>query len=190
MKSIALLKILPWLLVAFLAGALMRDSAIAFNPFDSFATSMDVVTVQNGQSNSSVPPGCRYVILCDKNATPCPATTPTSTPTNTPISATATPTPDAASTATATAPSTPIPIVAKISAKPTSGKAPLLVEFSSRGSWGDIESYLWNFGDGATSTDQHPTHTYSSPGEYTVVLTISGLGGDLDSASLKISVTP
>jgi PKD repeat protein len=80
--------------------------------------------------------------------------------------------------------------VAKISAKQTNKKAPSLVEFSSRGSWGDIESYLWNFGDGATSTDQHPTHTYSSPGEYTVVLTISGLGGDMDSASLKIIVTP
>ncbi len=33
-----------------------------------------------------------------------------------------------------------------------------------------VESWIWDFGDGATSTDQHPSHTYSSPGLYTVSL--------------------
>jgi uncharacterized repeat protein (TIGR01451 family) len=32
-------------------------------------------------------------------------------------------------------------------------------------------SWLWDFGDGSTSTDQHPTHTYATPGDYTVCLT-------------------
>ncbi len=35
-------------------------------------------------------------------------------------------------------------------------------------------SWLWDFGDSQTSTAQHPTHTYASPGVYTVSLTING----------------
>ena len=31
-------------------------------------------------------------------------------------------------------------------------------------------SYLWNFGDGSTSTSSNPTHTYASNGTYTVIL--------------------
>lgn len=38
-------------------------------------------------------------------------------------------------------------------------------------------SWLWDFGDGATSTQQHPTHIYSSPGSYTVSLTITTSDG-------------
>ena len=34
-------------------------------------------------------------------------------------------------------------------------------------------NYYWDFGDGNTSTAQHPCHTYTSPGNYTVVLTVS-----------------
>ena len=44
----------------------------------------------------------------------------------------------------------------------------------------DINGYtiefLWNFGDGTTSTEFEPTHTYSSPGEYTVIITVSVVG--------------
>lgn len=36
-----------------------------------------------------------------------------------------------------------------------------------------ITSYLWNFGDGQTSTQQNPTHTYATPGSYTVTLTVA-----------------
>lgn len=36
-----------------------------------------------------------------------------------------------------------------------------------------ITSYLWNFGDGQTSTQQNPTHTYATPGNYTVTLTVA-----------------
>ncbi len=38
-------------------------------------------------------------------------------------------------------------------------------------------AWLWNFGDGATSTQQHPTHTYASPGSYSVSLTITSADG-------------
>lgn len=37
----------------------------------------------------------------------------------------------------------------------------------------DPLSYSWNFGDGSTSTEKNPVHTYASNGSYTVVLTVS-----------------
>jgi hypothetical protein len=46
------------------------------------------------------------------------------------------------------------------------------VLFSPKSS-GVQQSYLWSFGDGATSTSLSPTHSYSSNGTYTVVLTTS-----------------
>ena len=38
-------------------------------------------------------------------------------------------------------------------------------------------AWRWDFGDGQTSTDQHPIHPYSSPGKFVVVLTVSGPAG-------------
>ena len=38
----------------------------------------------------------------------------------------------------------------------------------------NANSYEWDFGDGNTSTDFNPTHTYSEPGTYTVCLTAFG----------------
>ena len=40
-----------------------------------------------------------------------------------------------------------------------------------------INSWSWNFGDGATSTLENPSHVYSSAGSYPVTLTIGTLGG-------------
>lgn len=55
------------------------------------------------------------------------------------------------------------------------GKAPLTVNFFSeaRDSDGRIASYLWNFGDGTTSTEANPTHVYNEEGNYTVNLTVT-----------------
>lgn len=46
------------------------------------------------------------------------------------------------------------------------------------GSVDDPESYAWDFGDGQTSTEVNPTHTYQEAGTYTVVLTASNSTGD------------
>lgn len=49
------------------------------------------------------------------------------------------------------------------------------VSFTSNSSNGT--SYSWNFGNGSTSTQQNPGHTYSSPGVYTVTLTVTNACG-------------
>lgn len=41
----------------------------------------------------------------------------------------------------------------------------------------DITFWYWEFGDGSTSYDQHPTHTYTDPGTYTVTLYVSSSRG-------------
>jgi len=61
---------------------------------------------------------------------------------------------------------------AGFAANPTHGTAPLTVRFADR-SRGRITAWLWDFGDGSTSTDEHPTHTYANHGRYTVSLTVS-----------------
>jgi len=56
---------------------------------------------------------------------------------------------------------------------------------------GVIDSYLWNFGNGATSTLQNPTYTYPSSGTYTVSLTITGsMGGCPQTTTQQVMVYP
>lgn len=45
----------------------------------------------------------------------------------------------------------------------------------------NAKTYSWDFGDGETSTEQNPTHTYESYGEYTVKLSVTGDGGSATS---------
>jgi PKD repeat protein len=69
--------------------------------------------------------------------------------------------------------------------------SPCIVSFSNTST--DASTYLWNFGDGTTSTDQNPTHTYtiSQGGSFTVVLTSTGKGGsNLATKSLTIQSQP
>lgn len=66
-----------------------------------------------------------------------------------------------------------------IAADPSAGYGPLTTafQFTISDDSGPIDSHSWNFGDGATSTEQNPSHTYSRPGYYTVSLTLIGPGG-------------
>jgi len=65
---------------------------------------------------------------------------------------------------------------ADLAATPTTGPAPLEVAFTSLAT-GGFETFAWTFGDGGTSTEANPVHTYTVPGVYDVSLTVSGPGG-------------
>jgi len=79
-------------------------------------------------------------------------------------------------------------LTANFTANVTAGPAPLAVQFTDN-STGEIATRLWNFDDGATSTEQNPIHTYTTPGTYTARLTITGPGGNAI-AERTITVTP
>jgi PKD repeat protein len=66
-------------------------------------------------------------------------------------------------------------VVADFDASPKEGTAPLSVVFSDL-STGPIDSWLWDFGDGGSSSDKAPTHLFYLPGCYTVSLTVNGSG--------------
>jgi PKD repeat protein len=85
---------------------------------------------------------------------------------------------------------TPPAPVADFTAVPRSGNSPLVVQFTDT-STGNIISRLWNFGDGTTSTERNPSHTYLKEGSYTVSLTVTGPGGsDTKTVVGYIQVTP
>jgi parallel beta-helix repeat (two copies) len=77
--------------------------------------------------------------------------------------------------------------VADFSASPTSGYAPLAVQFTDLSQ--NVASRNWNFGDGVTSTDQNPSHTYSTAGTYTVSLTATNENGTSPAKTAQITVT-
>jgi PKD repeat protein len=82
--------------------------------------------------------------------------------------------------------------IAAPSSDVTSGKAPLTVYFSSSGSSdpdGTIAGYSWDFGDGSpVSTDPNPAHTYTAPGNYTALLTVTDNDGGTNTQPLAITV--
>jgi PKD repeat protein len=53
-----------------------------------------------------------------------------------------------------------------------------------------IISYAWNFGDGATSTQQSPQHTYSTYGIFNVSLTVTNSNGCIHSITQQVLVNP
>lgn len=55
-----------------------------------------------------------------------------------------------------------------------SGNIDLTVQFIDT-TVGPTNSWLWDFGDGGTSTEQNPTHVYTVAGTYTVTLTVDSL---------------
>ncbi|MFA5445371.1 MAG: PKD domain-containing protein, partial [Bacteroidales bacterium] len=75
------------------------------------------------------------------------------------------------------------PIIPSFTATPTGGEGPLTVQFTDTTHWsaGNIVAWDWSFGDGATSTQQNPTHTYpylSAGQAYDVTLTTTTRWGE------------
>jgi len=65
------------------------------------------------------------------------------------------------------------------------GMKPLTVRFTDRSRDNPTE-YLWNFGDGSTSTEQNPIHTYTSAGVNIVHLKVSNAYGSSTARSIAI----
>jgi parallel beta-helix repeat protein len=80
--------------------------------------------------------------------------------------------------------------VAEFAATPTMGVAPLSVQFTDL-STGSPAAWLWDFGDGQTSSERNPAHIYTTSGAYTVRLTASNAGGQTTTSRTSyITVQP
>jgi PKD repeat protein len=79
------------------------------------------------------------------------------------------------------------PPVASFEANETAGAAPLTVGFTDT-STGAVYSRSWEFGDGATSTERNPVHTFTAAGTYTVSLLVSNFE-TTDRHDLNLTVT-
>jgi PKD repeat protein len=81
--------------------------------------------------------------------------------------------------------------VAIASANPQSGDAPLAVQFSGDSSYdsdGTVTGFAWDFGDGSTSNEANPSHTYTDAGTFNAVLTVTDDLGATGSATVTIDV--
>jgi len=78
------------------------------------------------------------------------------------------------------------PPEADFSAAPLYGFAPLTVRFKDI-SCGAPKSWIWDFGDGTTSAEKDPVHTFTQPGSaYTVSLTVNNtLGGGITNTKIQ-----
>jgi glucose/arabinose dehydrogenase len=85
------------------------------------------------------------------------------------------------------------PPVAVAAASSLTGASPLSITFTGSDSYdpdGDALTYLWDFGDGNTSTQDNPVHVFTSPVAqgYTVSLTVTDALGLSDTETLQVSL--
>lgn len=71
-------------------------------------------------------------------------------------------------------PAPPEPAFTFSPAVPMAGSA---VQFADSSGGGPVTSWLWNFGDGATSTQRNPSHTFAGNGSYDVRMTVTNVSG-------------
>jgi PKD repeat protein len=71
------------------------------------------------------------------------------------------------------------PEINSVAAVPNGGDAPLAVAFtlSATDADGTIASYAWDFGDGAVSAEQNPTHVFWTAGNYSVSVVVTDNDG-------------
>ncbi|TDE16032.1 ThuA domain-containing protein [Jiangella asiatica] len=82
------------------------------------------------------------------------------------------------------------PPVVQATGTPTSGQLPLTVAFDSEGTVhpaGLPMTYHWSFGDGATSDEPNPSHTYTEAGNYTALLTVTDSRERSSVAAVRVS---
>ena len=77
---------------------------------------------------------------------------------------------------------------ADFSASPTSGCAPLVVQFKDN-STGNPDSWLWDLGDGTIVNKHNPGIIYFNPGTYTIKLTVKNAAGETDSITKTAFIT-
>lgn len=80
---------------------------------------------------------------------------------------------------------------AAFSAMPHSGTVPLTVQFTDQSTAGSepITAWSWTFGDGRSSTAQHPSHEYATAGTFTVTLRVTtSVGTDVATQNNLITV--
>lgn len=72
-------------------------------------------------------------------------------------------------------------------AQPAYGEIPLTVQFTADVTGGDAPiAFSWDFGDGQSSIQQNPLHSYSSPGTYTAKVTVTDTDGDTGTDTQQI----
>lgn len=85
-----------------------------------------------------------------------------------------------------------LPPAAHIVADVLEGQPPLRIQFdgtSSADEDGIVAAYYWTFGEGMPSQEMRPTHVYSLPGEFSVVLTVTDHDGASSSATVTVKIT-
>lgn len=79
-------------------------------------------------------------------------------------------------------------IAAVATATPSTGVAPLNVQFAGNADGDNDVTGEWDFGDGTVTDEDSPTHTYSAPGEYTWTYTLTDLIGNTSTVTGTIYV--
>lgn len=79
------------------------------------------------------------------------------------------------------------PVTAKFTPHVTRGSSPLTVFFTDHSVRAD--THAWDFGDGTASSEVSPAHTFTTPGDIPVTLTVTGVGG-ADASTQVIHVLP
>jgi PKD repeat protein len=86
------------------------------------------------------------------------------------------------------------PPIAVASATTLAGEAPLLIDFSSTGSFDPDAThtlrYAWNFGDGSSATNENPSHSYANAGDYIATLTVTDNLGASATDSIHLTISP